>query len=176
MTMNGSWGYKSYDHNWKTPETLILSLAEVVSKGGNFLLNVGPESNGEFPQESVQILKTINEWMKINNEAIYGCGYVDLEKQDWGYFTKNRVTGKIYMIVVNFPVNNTLRIKLPVGKMINNSCPLLDRNQNLIVEEIQSNEYNIHLGQKLKDTHSIVVIEISLSQKKGNTQVEGPKI
>ncbi|HVW59106.1 MAG TPA: alpha-L-fucosidase, partial [Puia sp.] len=72
MTMNGTWGYKSYDNKWKTPTTLIHNLVDIASKGGNYLLNVGPTAEGEFPQGSIDDLKAIGAWMKVNSEAIYG--------------------------------------------------------------------------------------------------------
>ena len=71
MTMNGTWGYKSYDHNYKSPKTLIQNLVDIASKGGNFLLNVGPTAEGEFPPESVAILAEMGKWMKVNGEAVY---------------------------------------------------------------------------------------------------------
>jgi len=72
MTMNGTWGYKSYDHNWKSPTDLIQKLVDISSKGGNFLLNVGPTAEGIIPEASVQRLQAMGQWMRINGEAIYG--------------------------------------------------------------------------------------------------------
>ena len=57
MTMNGTWGYKSYDHNWKSTETLIRNLVDIASKGGNYLLNVGPTAEGLIPQPSIDRLQ-----------------------------------------------------------------------------------------------------------------------
>jgi len=71
MTMNDTWGYKTKDTNWKSGETLIRNLADIVSKGGNFLLNVGPTSEGLIPEASVERLKEIGDWIKINGDAIY---------------------------------------------------------------------------------------------------------
>jgi len=71
MTMNDTWGYKSYDNNWKSVETLIRNLVDIASKGGNYLLNVGPTSEGLIPEPSVERLKAIGQWMKVNSEAIY---------------------------------------------------------------------------------------------------------
>ena len=71
-TLNNTWGYKSYDHDWKSFKEMIFWVVEIASKGGNYLLNVGPDGNGVIPAESVKILKQIGEWMKINGEAIYG--------------------------------------------------------------------------------------------------------
>jgi alpha-L-fucosidase len=72
MTMNDTWGYKSYDTNWKSPQTLIRYLAEIVSKGGNFLLNVGPTAEGEIPKPSIERLAEVGKWLKVNKESIYG--------------------------------------------------------------------------------------------------------
>ena len=72
MTMNDTWGYKTDDNNWKSPEVLIKNLVDIVSKGGNFLLNVGPTSEGLIPGPSVDRLKEIGDWIRINGEAIYG--------------------------------------------------------------------------------------------------------
>jgi len=71
MTMNDTWGFKIKDTNWKSAETLIKNLTDIVSKGGNFLLNVGPTSEGLIPAASVERLKEIGDWMKVNSEAIY---------------------------------------------------------------------------------------------------------
>ncbi len=73
MTMNGTWGYKRYDHNWKTAADLIQKLVDIVSKGGNFLLNVGPTAEGIIPPPSVERLREVGQWMQINGEALYGA-------------------------------------------------------------------------------------------------------
>ena len=72
MTMNDSWGFKRKDNNWKSAEVLIHNLVDIASKGGNFLLNVGPSDEGLIPDESIERLSEMGKWMKINGEAIYG--------------------------------------------------------------------------------------------------------
>jgi len=72
MTMNDTWGFKSYDNNWKSTETLINNLCDIASKGGNYLLNVGPTSAGLIPAASVERLAQVGDWMRVNGEAIYG--------------------------------------------------------------------------------------------------------
>jgi alpha-L-fucosidase len=72
MTMNDTWGFKTNDTNWKSTEVFVKDLADIVSKGGNFLLNVGPTSEGLIPTASVERLKETGEWLKINGDAIYG--------------------------------------------------------------------------------------------------------
>ena len=70
-TTNNSWGYKSYDKDWKSPKELLFWLTEIVSKGGNYMLNIGPNASGEIPRESIDNLRTVGEWLNINGEAIY---------------------------------------------------------------------------------------------------------
>ncbi|MFH1999395.1 MAG: alpha-L-fucosidase, partial [Planctomycetota bacterium] len=72
MTLNGHWGYNKNDHDWKSAKDLIRKLADIASKGGNFLLNVGPTAEGLIPQPSVEPLQAMGAWMKQNGEAIYG--------------------------------------------------------------------------------------------------------
>ncbi|MBI3922239.1 MAG: alpha-L-fucosidase, partial [Armatimonadetes bacterium] len=72
MTMNDTWGYSKNDHNWKPAEDLIRKLCDIASKGGNFLLNVGPTAEGTFPEEINERLARIGEWMKVNGDSIYG--------------------------------------------------------------------------------------------------------
>jgi len=73
-TLNDTWGYKSYDENWKTPQDLTFKLVDIVSKGGNYLLNVGPTAQGLVPQPSQDNLRTVGRWLKVNGESIYGAG------------------------------------------------------------------------------------------------------
>ena len=71
-TTNNSWGFKSYDKDWKSPQETLFWLLENVSKGGNFLLNVGPDGTGVIPKQSVENLLAVGRWLKVNGEAIYG--------------------------------------------------------------------------------------------------------
>jgi alpha-L-fucosidase len=73
-TLNRTWGYKKDDNEWKTPEDLTFKLVDIVSKGGNYLLNVGPTAEGVIPQPSQTNLRAVGQWLKINGEAIYGAG------------------------------------------------------------------------------------------------------
>jgi alpha-L-fucosidase len=72
MTMNDTWGYKSYDTNFKSTETLLRNLIDIASKGGNYLLNIGPDSHGVVPAPEVERLREMGKWLSVNGEAIYG--------------------------------------------------------------------------------------------------------
>lgn len=108
LTMNGTWGFKVSDHNWKSEETLIRNLVEIVSKGGNLLLNVGPTAEGLIPEPSVVRLRAMGEWLKLNGESIYGAKVSPYEKPDWGRYTSK--PGIIYAHVFDWPEDGHLLI------------------------------------------------------------------
>jgi alpha-L-fucosidase len=96
MTMGGSWSYNPLDH-YKPTNKLIHLLVDIVSKGGNFLLNVGPSPQGTLPPEALQRMKEIGAWMKVNGTAIYGTRPVAPYKEENICFTKGK-EDEIYAI------------------------------------------------------------------------------
>ena len=108
MTMNDTWGYKSYDNNWKSTEDLIRKLVDIASKGGNFLLNVGPDADGLIPQPSIERLAAMGEWMKVNSESIYGTTASPIGKVLWGRCTAK--PGKLYLHVFDWPADGKLEV------------------------------------------------------------------
>jgi len=109
MTMNGSWGYRD-DNKWKPTELLIRNLVDIASKGGNYLLNIGPKPDGTFPEESIARLKTIGQWMNVNGEAIYATQASPFGLLPWGRCTKKEENGKtiLYFSVFDWPTNGKL--------------------------------------------------------------------
>lgn len=97
-TMNNHWGFCQFDREYKSAEMLIRKLVECTSKGGNMILNVGPDARGNLPEESVRILKEIGGWMRKNGESIYGCGISAVEKPEWGRYTQkgNLIYAHVY--------------------------------------------------------------------------------
>jgi len=108
MTMNDTWGFKSFDANWKSAEQLVHNLVDIVSKGGNYLLNVGPMAEGLIPEASVQRLAEIGMWMDVNAEAIYGTTASPFAQPKWGRFTKK--PGFLFAHVFDWPKDGLLRI------------------------------------------------------------------
>ena len=102
VTMNDTWGFKKDDTNWKPTSVLIRQLVMVGSRGGNYLLNVGPTSEGLIPQPSVERLTQVGDWLKVNSEAVYGAGPSPFAYDlPWGIITTK--PGKIYLHVFNWP-------------------------------------------------------------------------
>ncbi len=112
MTMNDTWGFKSYDDHWKSTQTLIRNLVDIASKGGNYLLNVGPTSLGEIPEPSVERLKEIGKWMEVNGTSIYATTASPFPKLAWGRCTKKlRDNGALlYLHVFDWPQDGKLLI------------------------------------------------------------------
>jgi alpha-L-fucosidase len=112
MTMNTTWGYSEHDHAWKSDEILIRNLIDIASKGGNYLLNIGPKGDGTVPDESVKSMHAIGAWMGVNGRSIYGTTAGPFEKLAWGRSTK-RVTKDntlLYLHVFDWPQDGKLLV------------------------------------------------------------------
>ncbi len=110
MTINTTWGYSQHDHAWKSSQTLIRNLIDIASKGGNYLLNIGPMADGSVPQETVTRMHDIGRWMKVNGESIYGTTASPFANLAWGRCTKKQVDGatRLYLHVFDWPADGKL--------------------------------------------------------------------
>jgi alpha-L-fucosidase len=124
MTLNSHWAYFKGDEKWKSPAVVISNLVDIVSKGGNYLLNVGPTGSGVIPKGAVKDLQTVGAWMSVNGESIYGTTASPLEQPSWGRITeKTRRKGTLpgsgvpivqtiyYLHVLTWPKDGKLILK-----------------------------------------------------------------
>jgi alpha-L-fucosidase len=131
MTLNDNWGYSQRDMNYKSPKNVIRMLVECTSKGGNLILNVGPDARGNIPKKSIEILEAVGEWMRLNGESIYKCGIADYEKPEWGRITKGKDAVYLHLIdqnqdtiaMPNFPYKVKMATRLCDGSMLSMSEP-----------------------------------------------------
>lgn len=135
------WGYHSDWRGYvKTSYDLIEMMAKSVSMNGNFVINFGPDGKGAIRSEETQLAKEIGEWMKVNNEAIYGCEYAGLKEQGWGYFTKKGNT--LYLLVFNRPISNKLKVVVPKGGIKPEKAYLLENKQKVEIINGGKNKQN----------------------------------
>ena len=159
MTMNDTWGYKSTDKNWKSSEQLVRNLVDIVSKGGNYLLNVGPTAEGLIPDASVQRLAEIGRWMSVNAESIYGTTASPFEQPAWGRFTKK--PGILYAHVFDWPRDGRLRIPALKQKVTRASLLSAGESRALQVEQSDSGIV-VSMPDKAQDAFdSVVKLELA---------------
>jgi alpha-L-fucosidase len=163
MTMNDHWGYNKNDKNWKSTKALLQNLADIASKGGNFLLNVGPTAEGVFPRESIERLREIGAWMKINGESIYGTQASRFKKLDWGRCTQKPIDGgtKLYLHVFDWPQDGKLVIS-GISNQGKQAWLLSDANKKKL--SIRRNEDALVIDvpvQAPDENNSVVVLDVS---------------
>jgi alpha-L-fucosidase len=126
MTLNTTWGYSAHDHAWKSDETLIRNLVDIASKGGNYLLNIGPRGDGAVPEESVKSLRAIGAWMRVNGESIYATSASPFPYLPWGRATVRPCPEQaaegctLYLHVYDWPADGVLEVpmKADVAKAV----------------------------------------------------------
>ena len=109
-TLNESYGFSAHDMNWKDSATVVRLLSDIVSKGGNLLLNIGPDARGRVPEQAATTLKSVGAWMRVNGEAIHGTTPSPFQRLAWGRATQKR--GVLYLHVWEWPADGRLVVPM----------------------------------------------------------------
>ena len=177
MTMNNTWGFKRDDHDWKSTGTLIRNLCDIASKGGNYLLNVGPTSEGLIPDPSIERLAEVGAWMKVNGTAIYGssptsfgaeAGQPSATEKDkkgkpkfvatWDWRSTSK-PGKIYLLIFKWPGSGKFELTGLQSKV--NKAYLLAGNKRLKFNQTKAG-VTLNLPAKAPDEiASVICLEIA---------------
>ena len=158
QTLNDTWGYSKNDTNWKKPEEIIRRLVAIVSKGGNYLLNIGPDGRGRIPEASVNILERVGKWMDENSESIYGTSASPFPYEiPWGYCT--RKGNNLYLHVFDWPDDGKIELQ-GLNNKIKTVYMLADKEKGLATET-RNELTQIFLPETPSDNiNSVVVLEI----------------
>jgi alpha-L-fucosidase len=158
MTMNDSWGFNSKDNNWKSTRIIVRNISDIVSKGGNLLLNIGPDGQGRVPENCEIGLDSVGQWMKANGESIYGCKASNLPQPQWGRITAKR--NRLYLHIFDWPANG----KLIVGgldKKISRAYFLLDNKEKIINKLLPiGQELLLPVIKAPNPVNTVIVLEI----------------
>lgn len=162
MTMNTTWGYSEHDHAWKSDTNLIRNLVDIASKGGNYLLNIGPKGDGSVPEESVKGMRAIGAWMKKNGESIYGTTASPFEQLSWGRCTRKALPGgntMLYLHVFDWPKDGKLALP-PIGNSVVRSAVLAGGTP--VKYSVEQNVVTLQLPGNAPDPiDTVVALEIS---------------
>lgn len=158
QTLNGTWGYSADNQQWKSAEVLIHELVDVVSRGGNFLLNIGPKPDGSIPEESIQLFREIGRWMKTNGEAIYGTRANPFDQEfPWGRVTR-KGDDRLYLLLYSRPEGGC--IQLPCTFQGKVKARMLNGRQRVPVEQDPQGTHSIIRLQDIPIEGPATVIQI----------------
>jgi len=158
MTMNNTWGYKKDDHNWKSYDDILQKLVDIVSKGGNFLLNVGPTAEGVIPQPSVERLQAVGRWLDVNGESIYGTQASPFARLSFGRCT--RKPGRLYLHVFDWPEDGRLVVPGLLSE-VKGAYLLADSQKRALQVTRRGESVEVAVPAKAPDpVDTVVVIEI----------------
>ena len=174
-TMNDTWGFKHFDHNWKSTEQMLRQLVDLSSKGINYLLNVGPDALGRIPDPSVKRLREIGKWIQRNGDAIYGTGPSPYPYEfDWGRITtKGR---RLYLLIWDWKkklVLAGLRSKL-------NRATVHTTGQELDIAEVHDTKLDQHrleiiLPSRRPDRYvSVIALDLAGQPDVDTCPIQGP--
>jgi alpha-L-fucosidase len=155
MTLNKYWGYNKNDDDWKPAKVVIRILADIAGKGGNYLLNVGPTSQGILPPEAVRVLGEVGQWMKVNDESIYGTIASPLDVAPaWGRITQKGNT--LYLHVFEWPQDGKLTVS-GINATAKRAFLLASKGQKLTFEQTNPQEIQIAVPAAAPDPLDSVI-------------------
>jgi alpha-L-fucosidase len=174
MTINDTWGYKSTDTNFKSTVTLLRNLVDIASKGGNYLLNIGPDAQGVVPAAEIERLREIGRWLEVNGESIYGTSATPFneehatisatEKNDkgeplhvpvWDWRATSR-PGKVYIHLLTWP-GKALHLK-EVKSLATSAYLLADPIHTPLSVKQTGNMLDVQLPDKAPDPLDTVLV------------------
>jgi len=158
-TMMRSWGWHAKDYNWKPSSQMLGFLVNNVSKGGNYLLNVGPKPDGSFPLAATRRLREMGAWLVPNGEAVYDTFPVKMEVAEGVYLTQKTENGHHYLYIsLTKPVDS---LSLPINAQIRN-CYVLE--SGMPVDFVVSgSQTKIQIPDNLFKDCNIQVLKVELS-------------
>jgi alpha-L-fucosidase len=160
--MNTTWGYKSYDDEWKSSEQLIHNLVDAASKGGNYLLNVGPMANGEIPQPSIERLKDVGEWMRVNSSSIYGTTASPFMRLKWGRATKKEYPNatELFLHVFDWPEDGKLHVD-GLQSEVSGAYFMADFQQQIQIDKTEAGVVLQLPDKPLDEVDTVIVLKIT---------------
>jgi alpha-L-fucosidase len=157
QTLNETWGFSKFDSLWKSPETVIRQLVQVISRGGNYLLNIGPKGNGEIPDTTFSIFREVGAWVERNSEGIYGTTANPFGELDWGYCTVK--ANKLYLFVRDWPAEETLTLPGLQNSVVSGYL-LIDKSNMLEVKQAESKTHITLPSRPPDDPITVLVLEM----------------
>lgn len=168
QTLNTTWGYSKFDQQWKTPGDVIHRMVEIVSKGGNYLLNIGPMGDGTIPAPTVATLRKVGEWVRANGESIYGTSASPVREQPWG---RSTVQGdKLYLHVFSWPGDGVLRMP-GLKNQLRSAYALADPSHKLTLQRMDGNVAITLPAKPLDELDTVIVLQLD-----GPPRVDPPVI
>jgi len=168
QTLNETWGYSRFDTRWKSHREVIRRLVEIVSRGGNYLLNVGPTADGLIPQASVEILTRVGEWVGRNGESIYGTTASPFADLPWGWCTTKGET--LYLHVFDWPEDGRLEVR-GLRNRVQEACLLADVEHKLPITREGNTVLVAVPGAPLDEVDTVIVMQVE-----GVPDVEPPVV
>lgn len=159
-TMTHSWGWHAYDYNWKSASTMLGYLVNNTSKGGNYLLNIGPKSDGTLPAPAVRRLREIGAWLYANHEAVYDTKQVELSTDNGIYLTQKTENGQHYLYIILNKPNQILYLPLNTENI--QACFTLESNMPIEYKPIKG-MMRIELPQSIMNESNLVVLKAKIS-------------